>query len=85
LHLASIDVRLYSEMIIVGFLPETPISFITASVVMVAVAAAFAGIEVIGRVADIIFPLFWPCCYSVSGLSFGSPILQPAARPGPGL
>jgi spore germination protein KB len=58
LHLASFDVRLYSEMIIAGFLPETPISFITASVVLVAVAAALAGIEVIGRLADIIFPLF---------------------------
>ncbi len=58
LHLASIDVRLYSEMIIVGFLPETPISFITASVVVVATTAALAGMEVIGRVADIIFPLF---------------------------
>jgi spore germination protein KB len=58
LHLASIEVRIYTEMIIVGFLPDTPIVFLTAVLVIAAVVAAFAGIEVIGRVADLIFPIF---------------------------
>ena len=58
LHLASMEVRIYTEMIIGGFLPDTPIVFLTSSVVFVALVAAFAGIEVIGRVADLIFPVF---------------------------
>lgn len=58
LHLASFEVRIYSEMIIVGFLPETPIIFVTGSMVFAALIAAFMGIETIGRISDLIFPVF---------------------------
>lgn len=58
LHLAAIEVRVYAEMIIVGFLPETPIFFLTASMILIALLTAYSGVEVIGRVADLIFPLF---------------------------
>ena len=55
LHMASLQVRIYAEMIIVGFLPETPIIFLTASMILVAMTAAFSGVEVIGRMSDLIF------------------------------
>lgn len=72
LHLASIEVRIYAEMIIVGFLPDTPIVFLTAVLVIAAVVAAFAGIEVIGRVADLIFPIF----LAMLTLSIGSLFIE---------
>ncbi len=58
LHLVSIETRVYVEMIIDGFLTETPIVFLTSVIVLAAVVSAYAGIEVIGRVADFIFPIF---------------------------
>ncbi len=70
LHLASIEVRIYAEMIIVGFLPETPIVFITTTLVLAAVVAAYAGIEVIGRVADLIFPIFFLMLLASIGTMF---------------
>lgn len=72
LHLASIEVRIYTEMIIVGFLPDTPIVFLTATLVIAAVVAAYAGIEVIGRVADLIFPVF----LTMLMVSIGSLLLE---------
>ncbi len=57
LHLASLEVRIYAEMIIGGFLTETPLVFVVGAMIMVAVAAAYAGIEVIGRLVDLFFPL----------------------------
>jgi len=58
LHLSAVEVRIYSEMIIVGFLLETPIIFVTSSMVFAAVISAYMGIETIGRIADLIFPVF---------------------------
>lgn len=58
LHMASIEVRVYAEMIIVGFLPETPIVFLTASMILIAFVTAYSGVEVIGRTADLVFPIF---------------------------
>ncbi|HHX76822.1 MAG TPA: endospore germination permease [Firmicutes bacterium] len=58
LHLVSIETRIYVEMIIDSFLSETPIVYLTSVLVLAAAAAAYAGIEVIGRVADFIFPFF---------------------------
>lgn len=58
LHLAAIDLRLYAEVVSVGFLPETPISFLTSVMVVTAAIAVYSGLEVIGRMADLIFVLF---------------------------
>lgn len=58
LHLAAIEVRIYSEMIRGGFLTETPLIFLISTLVVAAGVAAFAGIEVIGRIADLLFPFF---------------------------
>lgn len=58
LHMAALDVRIYAEVIISGFLTNTPLSIIIGMMVVTAAVAAYAGIEVIGRAADLIFPLF---------------------------
>lgn len=58
LHMASFDIRIYAEVIKSGFLTNTPLSFIIGTMIFAAVAAAYAGIEVIGRAADLVFPLF---------------------------
>ncbi len=58
LWIAAIELRLYAEVIITAFLVETPIIVVVLSMVIVAAVAAYCGIEVIGRVVDLIFPLF---------------------------
>ena len=58
LHLASIEMRLYVEMIINNFLDETPIVFLVSVIILAALAAAYAGIEVIARLADLLFMFF---------------------------
>ncbi len=57
LHMASLEMRIYAEVITGGFLTETPLAFVIGVIVFSAVAAAYAGIEVIGRLADLYFPL----------------------------
>lgn len=58
LHFAATDVRVYSEVLIAGFLPDTPIPFIIASMIGLAAIASHLGIESIGRMADVLSPLF---------------------------
>ena len=53
LHLAAISIRWYAEMIVTGFLPETPLLFVIGSMVIVAAYAAYEGLEVVGRIADV--------------------------------
>ncbi|MEW6230307.1 MAG: GerAB/ArcD/ProY family transporter, partial [Bacillota bacterium] len=57
LFLAAIDLRIYGEALITGFIPETPLVFIVTSMVIASAFAAYSGIEAIGRNADFIFPL----------------------------
>jgi len=58
LFLAAIDLRIYGEALITGFIPETPLVFIVTSMVIASAFAAYSGIEAIGRNADFIFPVF---------------------------
>ncbi|NLG87069.1 MAG: endospore germination permease [Firmicutes bacterium] len=58
LVIASTDVRIYGEMLVTGFLGETPLAFIIGGMVLVVAVAAWEGIEVIARMADVLFPLF---------------------------
>ncbi len=58
LHIAAIEVRFYAEVLINGYLSETPMLFVISSMVIAAAVAAYCGVEVIGRLADIILPLF---------------------------
>lgn len=58
LIMAAFDIRIYAEVLKTGFLTNTPLSFILGTMIFTAVAAAYAGIEVIGRTADLLFPVF---------------------------
>jgi len=58
LFYAALEVRIYAAVIITGFLPETPLVFIVSTMIFTSAVAAYLGIEVIGRMADILFPFF---------------------------
>jgi spore germination protein KB len=58
LLLASIDVRVYGEVLVTGFIPETPLLFIISTMVIASTYAAFHGVEIIARNAEFVFPLF---------------------------
>lgn len=58
LHLTSIHLRLYGEMITTAFLPLTPVVFVSSAMVLLSAYAAYMGVEVIGRLADLLFPVF---------------------------
>jgi spore germination protein KB len=74
LWVAAIDLRIYGEMLITGFLPETPLLFITSSMVIASAVAAYAGIEVIGRNADLVFPFF--CITILASILSATPHMQ---------
>ena len=58
LFMAATDVRIYADALVTAFLTATPVVFIIGSMVLANAFAARAGIEVIGRAADLFFPLF---------------------------
>ena len=58
LQLSVVDIRIYSEVLITGFLPQTPIIFISGIMVFAATICVQQGIEVLGRTADVLFILF---------------------------
>ncbi|MEW5785786.1 MAG: endospore germination permease [Bacillota bacterium] len=58
LYMAATDIRVYGEALVTVFLTETPLAFIIGAMVFISALAAYAGIEVIGRSADLFFPLF---------------------------
>jgi spore germination protein KB len=58
LVIAATDTRIYGEMLVTSFLTETPLAFLIGVMVITAAIGAREGIEVLARVADVIFPLF---------------------------
>ncbi|RJX25624.1 MAG: hypothetical protein C4554_07175 [Dethiobacter sp.] len=58
LYMTATDIRLYAEVLKTGFLPETPIVVIMGIMMLTAVIVVYAGLEPLGRCADIIFPVF---------------------------
>lgn len=52
----SLDLRLTGEFFVFAFLPQTPLVVIIAVIASLAVWAAKAGVEVIGRAAQVVFP-----------------------------
>lgn len=55
---ASTDLRLYAGVIKTGFLTETPLVVIAGIMMLAVVAVVYAGLEPLGRCADVIFPVF---------------------------
>ncbi len=58
LVIAATDTRIYAEALLTGFLTETPLPFIVFMMVIAGSIAAYSGLEVIGRAADLLFPVF---------------------------
>lgn len=58
LFMAAVDVRVYGEVLVTGFIPETPLIFIISSMVIASGYASYKGVEVIARSAEFIFPPF---------------------------
>ncbi|NLP18200.1 MAG: endospore germination permease [Firmicutes bacterium] len=58
LIIAASDVRIYCEMLVTSFLTETPLSFLIGTMILISALGAQQGIEVLARIADVIFPLF---------------------------
>lgn len=58
LQTSLIEIRLYGELIITGFMPQTPIIFIIGGMVLTSLICIYSGIEVLGRTADFIFFIF---------------------------
>jgi spore germination protein KB len=61
LNTAATEVRIYAELLTIGFLPHTPLIFLVSSMVLLAAVAVSLGVEVIARTADalIFFYIFF--------------------------
>ena len=57
-NIAVVETRINAEIVITGFLTDTPLLFVITSMALAVALAAYNGIEVIARAADLIFPLF---------------------------
>jgi len=58
LELTVVNLRIYAEVIINGFLPETPMWFIAGAMVLNAAYCVHKGIETLGRTSDLLFFIF---------------------------
>lgn len=56
---SATDLRLYAGVIKTGFLTETPLVVIGVIMMLAIVAVVYAGLEPLGRCADVIFPVFF--------------------------
>ncbi|MDI3538650.1 MAG: spore germination protein [Bacillota bacterium] len=57
LHLGALVVRNISEIYVTAVMPETPIVVFTGIIVFLAALAVRGGVEVLGRLAELLFPL----------------------------
>ncbi|AAY60296.1 endospore germination permease (plasmid) [Bacillus cereus] len=58
LHMCGVTTREYADFIIGSFLPKTPMIVVIGSVIIVCAFAVRGGVEVLGRVAQLLVPLF---------------------------
>lgn len=88
LHFAATDARIYAEVLISGFIPLTPLTFVVGTMVILAAITVYLGVEVIGRCADVLTPLF--VLFIVLGIAAGfaafdsrmlEPVLARGAKP----
>lgn len=89
LFMAGSDLRVYTEVITTGFLTNTPLIAILIGMVVISSVAAFYGIEVIGRIADFLFPILAVAVVvsliiAIPSVRFGKINLQPVLARGLG-
>jgi len=58
LERAVLDLQIYGNLLETGFLPNTPLIFLTGTMVLVCIICVYQGIEIIGRVTDFLFFIF---------------------------
>ncbi|AZV42408.1 GerAB/ArcD/ProY family transporter [Peribacillus asahii] len=58
IQVAGLIVRQYAEFVVDSFLVNTPISVIMASMVFLCALTVHGGLEVLGRAAELFFPIF---------------------------
>ncbi|ACB84198.1 GerAB/ArcD/ProY family transporter [Natranaerobius thermophilus] len=58
LHMAATEVRIYGELLNIAFLPRTPLVFVIGAMVFLAAITVYIGVEVLGRMADLLFPFY---------------------------
>lgn len=88
LFIGATDLRIYGEVLRSIFIPETPLIVILGSMVIVAFMVVYAGLESLGRMADLIFPVFtlatiFTLFFSIVGADFSNlqPVLYQGWRP----
>lgn len=57
LHINGIILRQYGEFVLGSFLTETPLTMVIASIILISAGAVYGGVEVLGRSAQIMFPV----------------------------
>ncbi|HHY92608.1 MAG TPA: endospore germination permease [Firmicutes bacterium] len=89
LHLGALVVRNVSEIYVTAVMPETPIIVFTGMVVLLAAATVRSGLEVLGRLAELLFPLLFLAVLTGHILVIATPnlvhweYLQPVLERGP--
>ncbi|MEC9489027.1 MAG: endospore germination permease [Halanaerobium sp.] len=58
LQISVVDIRIYGEVLVTGFFPNTPLLFIISLMVLPATLCVLQGVEVLARAADVLFFLF---------------------------
>jgi len=58
LHISMTHIRIYIEIIVGVFLNNTPMLFLAGAMVLLSIVAVNHGVEVLGRMADAIIPIF---------------------------
>jgi len=53
-----IDLRIYGSLLVIGFLPNTPLIFLVGTMVLVCIICVYQGIEVLSRMTDVLFFIF---------------------------
>ncbi|MFA6807515.1 MAG: endospore germination permease [Eubacteriales bacterium] len=58
IHINAFIIREFSELLLSSFYPETPMLFFAIGIIIASTYAVRSGIEVIGRVSEVLFPIF---------------------------
>lgn len=85
LERSVVNIRIYGELLATGFLPNTPLFFLIGAMVFASTICVHQGIEVLGRVTDVLFFIFLSMIIGViliSSTEFDIHNLEPALARG---
>lgn len=58
LQMSVIEVRIYGEVITTNFMTRTPLTFVVGIIILSSAICVYQGIEILGRMADVLFIIF---------------------------